>query len=178
MPAIPQRPSTFEAIARGIAYQQLAGAAANAIWTRVRGLFPEGTLDPTAVLRKRDTTYRKVGLSGPKTRSIKDLARHVVAGEVVPEELPALTDEQVVAALTQVKGIGPWSAHMHLMFALRRPDVWPVLDLGVRKGWAKFSGQPEPTAGELAPLGDAYRPYRSIVAWYMWRIHEVGEWRA
>lgn len=174
-PAIPQRPSTFESIARSIAYQQLAGAAANAIWTRVTGLF-DGELDPAAVLRKRDTTYRKAGLSGPKTRSIKDLARHVVAGSLVPRALPKMTDEEVVDALTQVKGIGPWSAQMHMMFSLKRPDVWPVLDLGVRKGWAAFTGGDEPTAKELEPLGDDYRPYRSIIAWYMWRVHDVDEW--
>ena len=176
MPAIPQRPSTFEAIARAITYQQLAGAAASAIWGRVCGLFPAAALDPAAVLRKRDAAYRSVGLSGAKTRSIKDLARHVVEGHLVPEDLTAYADEDVVAALTQVKGIGPWSAQMHLMFALRRPDVWPVLDLGVRKGWAKFTGTPEPTAKELDPLGEPYRPYRSIVAWYMWRVHDVEEW--
>ena len=173
MPAIPQQPSTFQAIAHSIAYQQLAGAAANAIWTRVTALFDEGDIDPVVVLRKRDTTYRRAGLSGPKTRYIKDLARHVVDGHLVPEDLPSLSDEDVIAALTQVKGIGPWSAQMHLMFSLRRPDVWPVLDLGVRKGWAKFTGDPAPNARDLEPLGDRYRPYRSIVAWYMWRILEV-----
>ena len=175
MPALPQRPSTFEAIARSIAYQQLAGAAASAIWGRVSALF-EGEIDPAAFLRKRDATYRKAGLSGPKTSYIKDLARHVVRGDLRPEALPNLEDEAVIEALTQVKGIGPWSAQMHLMFSLRRPDVWPVLDLGVRKGWAKFTGNAEPTARALEPLGDPYRPYRSIVAWYMWRIHDVEGW--
>ncbi len=174
-PAIPQRPSTFENMARAIAYQQLAGAAANAIWSRVTALF-DGEVDPAAVLRKRDATYRKAGLSGPKTRYIKDLARHVVDGRLVPEDLPGMSDEEVIAAMTQVTGIGPWSAQMHLMFALKRPDVWPVLDLGVRKGWAKFAACDEPTARELDPLGEEYRPYRSIVAWYMWRIHDVEEW--
>ena len=157
-PAIPQRPSTFETIARAIAYQQLAGAAAHAIWTRVTGLFGEGGFEPEAVLRRRDTTYRKVGLSGPKTRSLKDLARHCADGRLDPEGLVDLTDDEVVEALTQVKGIGPWSAQMHLMFALKRPDVWPVLDLGVRKGWAMFTSEDEPTAKELDPLGEDYRP--------------------
>ena len=174
MPAIPQQPSTFQAIAHSIAYQQLAGAAANAIWTRVTALF-DGDIDPAVVLHKRDTTYRKAGLSGPKTRYIKDLARHVVDGDLVPEDLPSMSDDDVIAVLTQVKGIGPWSAQMHLMFSLRRPDIWPVLDLGVRKGWAKFTGDPEPTARDLEPLGDCYRPYRSIVAWYMWRVHDLGD---
>ena len=113
----------------------------------------------------------------PKTRSIKDLARHVADRRLVPEALHRLDDEAVTAALTQVKGIGPWSAQMHLMFSLRREDVWPVLDLGVRKGWTVFTGaKTEPTAKDLEPLGDPYRPYRSIVAWYMWRIHDVDGW--
>jgi len=174
-PTIAQRPSTFTAIARSITYQQLAGAAANAIWTRVANLFDSEEIDPRAVLRKRDATFRKAGLSGPKTSYIKDLARHVIAETLVPEDLPALSDEEVIAALTQVKGIGPWSAQMHLMFSLKRPDVWPVLDLGVRKGWAKFTGEPEPNPRELDPLGDPYRPYRSILAWYMWRVHDLGD---
>lgn len=175
-PAIPQRPSTFDTIARAIAYQQLAGPAARAIWGRVLALFPEGRLEPGAVLRKRDATYRKVGLSGPKTRSIKDLARAVMEGRLQPGSLADLPDDDVLEALTQVRGIGPWSAQMHLMFSLRRPDVWPVLDLGVRKGWARFTGALEPTARDLAPLGDPYRPYRSILAWYMWRVHDVEAW--
>jgi DNA-3-methyladenine glycosylase II len=176
-PAIPQQPSTLETIAQAIAFQQLAGPAANAIWSRVVALFGNGGLEPRAVLRKRDATYRKAGLSAPKTRSIKDLARHIVDGRLVPDALHTMDDEAVMAALTQVKGIGPWSAQMHLMFSLKRPDVWPVLDLGVRKGWAIFTGsKAEPTARELEPLGEPYRPYRSILAWYMWRIHDVEAW--
>jgi DNA-3-methyladenine glycosylase II len=175
-PVIPQRPSTFASIARAIAYQQLAGAAASAIWTRVMALFDGAGPEPAAFLRKRDATYRKAGLSGAKTRSIRDLAGHIVRGSLDPRALPSMPDDEVVAALTQVRGIGPWSAQMHLMFSLRRPDVWPVGDLGVRKGWAKFTGDAEPTAGELEPLGEAYRPFRSIVAWYMWRVHDVENW--
>ena len=176
-PAIPQHPSTFETIARAITHQQLAGPAANAIWGRVLALFGDEELRAQDVLRRRDATYRKAGLSGPKTRSLKDLARHVVDGHLDPEALAHMDDAEVTAALTQVKGIGPWSAQMHLLFSLQRPDVWPVLDLGVRKGWAKFTGDVEPSAQELDPLGEPYRPYRSILAWYMWRIHDVEEWR-
>jgi DNA-3-methyladenine glycosylase II len=177
LPAIPQYASSFESIARAIAYQQLAGPAARAIWGRVTALFGETGFTPAAVLRRRETTYRKAGLSGPKTRSLRDLARHVQDGRLVIEALPALSDEEVVGALTQVRGIGPWSAQMHLMFALRRPDVWPVLDLGVRKGWARLVGrEDEPTARELEPLGETYRPYRSVLAWYLWRIHDVEPW--
>lgn len=176
-PAIPQYPSTLETIARSIAFQQLAGPAARAIWARVLALFDGRGFEATAILRKRDATFRKAGLSESKTRSIKDLARHVADGRLVPEKLHAMEDEAVTAALTQVRGIGPWSAQMHLMFSLKRLDVWPVLDLGVRKGWAAFVGsRQEPTARELDVLGEPYRPYRSILAWYMWRVHDVEEW--
>ena len=176
-PSVPLRDSSFESIARAIAYQQLAGAAASAIWGRVRGLFPaDEPIDAGAFLRKRDTTYRTVGLSGAKTRSIKDLARHIRRGDVDPAAFHDMEDDAVVAALTRVWGIGAWSAQMHLMFSLGRNDVWPVLDLGVRNGWAKFTGEAAPTARELEPLGEAYRPYRSVVAWYMWRVHDVGGW--
>ncbi len=176
-PSVSLRDSTFGSIARAIAYQQLAGAAANAIWTRVLAIFPgDEPLDPAAVLRRRDTTFRKAGLSGAKTKSIKDLARHIRRGDFDPADFHSMEDDAVIESLTQVWGIGAWSAQMHLMFSLGRNDVWPTLDLGVRNGWAKFTGDPAPTPKQLEPLGDAYRPYRSIVAWYMWRVHEVGEW--
>lgn len=176
-PSIPLRESSFESIARAIAYQQLAGAAAGAIWNRVLALFPgDGPLEPAVFVRKRDTTYRKAGLSGAKTRSIKDLARHIQRGDFDPAAFPSMEDDEIIAALTQVWGIGEWSAQMHLMFSLGRPDVWPVLDLGVRNGWARFHGCAAPTAKELLPLGEAYRPYRSVVAWYMWRVHDQVDW--
>jgi len=174
--ALDLRPSTFASIARAIAYQQLAGAAASAIWARVTALFSAGGFDAPAVLRRRDTTYRRAGLSGAKTRSIKDLARHVVDGRFVPEALYDASDQEVIEHLTAVWGIGPWSAQMHLIFSLGREDVWPVLDLGVRRGWARYAGGPVPSAKDLAPLGDAYRPYRSILAWYMWRVLDVEDW--
>lgn len=177
-PSVRLRPSTFGSIARAIAYQQLAGAAASAIWGRVLDLFPQGEeLEPDAFLRKRDTTYRKVGLSGAKTKSIKDLARHITRGDFDPADFHDQDDEEIVEALTQVWGIGEWSAQMHLMFSLGREDVWPVLDLGVRNGWARFTGaERAPRARELEPLGEPYRPYRSIVAWCMWRVHDLEVW--
>ena len=176
-PSVELRDSTFGVIARAIAYQQLAGAAASAIWGRVLALFAEGEdVDPVAFLRKRDTTYRKVGLSGAKTKSIKDLARHITRGDFDPADFYDQSNEEITEVLTQVWGIGEWSAHMHLIFSLGRLDVWPVLDLGVRSGWAKFQGCTPPTAKELIPLGDNYRPYRSVVAWYMWRVHDVEDW--
>ena len=176
-PSVELRESTFETVARAIAYQQLAGAAASAIWARVSSLFPDGeAIDPGAFLRKRDATYRNMGLSRAKTKSIKDLARHVTRGDFDPGDFCNRSDDEVVTALTRVWGIGQWSAQLHLIFSLGRLDVWPVLDLGVRHGWGKFQREQSPTAKELLPLGDRYRPYRSVLAWYMWRVHDVEDW--
>ena len=176
-PSVELRDSTFGAVARSIAYQQLAGAAASAIWARVLALFPEGeALDPVAFLRKRDATYRKAGLSGAKTKSMKSLARHVTRGDFDPANFYDQSDEEITAALTNVWGIGEWSAQMHLIFSLGRLDVWPALDLGVRTGWAKFQRCKPPDAKKFITLGDSYRPYRSVAAWYMWRVLDVEDW--
>ena len=172
---IPQKPSTFESIARSIVYQQLSGRAAETIWQRLRERFEGDELRPEDVLRKRPSTLRRAGLSAAKTESVRDLARRVVRGDLAPEALHTLADEEVVSELTRVKGIGPWSAHMHLIFALARPDVWPTGDLGVRKGLQLFldlDEVPTPQAAEV--LGDPYRPWRTTLAWSMWRIHDVA----
>ena len=116
-PSVELRESTFETVARAIAYQQLAGAAACAIWARVSSLFPDGeAIDPGAFLRKRDATYRNMWLSRAKTKSIKDLARHVTRGDFDPGDFCIRSDDEVVTALTRVWGIGQWSAQMHLIF--------------------------------------------------------------
>ena len=176
-PSVELRESTFGTMAQAVAYQQLAGAAASAIWARVRTLFPDDeAIDAAAFLRKRDATYRKAGLSRAKIESIKDLARHVTRGDFDPADFYNQSDDEVTTALTRVWGIGQWTAQMHLIFSLGRLDVWPVLDLGVRNGWGKFQREKAPTAKELLPLGDRYRPYRSVVAWYMWRVHDVEDW--
>ncbi len=176
--AIAQKPSTFESIARSIVYQQLSGRAAETIWQRLLACFDGGNLEPAAVLRKRTTTLRKAGLSGAKTESLRDLARHVRSGALRPERLGELDDDAVIEALTRVRGIGPWSAHMHLIFALARPDVWPTGDLGVRKGLRLFFDLDDvPTAQDAEALGEGYRPWRTLLAWSMWRIHDVEKGR-
>jgi len=177
-PRIVRYESSFETLARAIAYQQLNGTAARTIWGRVLALFPEGGFEPAAVLRRRDPTLRKAGLSAAKTASLRDLARHVADGRLDLASLPRLSDDEVIERLTQVRGIGPWSAHMHLLFALGRKDVWPTGDYGVRAGLARFLGLAEtPTEKACLPLGDPYRPHRSVFAWYMWRIHDVEPWQ-
>jgi DNA-3-methyladenine glycosylase II len=164
----------FYYLARAIVYQQLAGAAARTI----HGRFVEalaGEVSPAKVLRTRGPTLRKAGLSAAKLSAIRDLATKVKSGEVEVHDLDEQSDDEVVRRLTQVRGIGPWTAQMYLMFRMHRPDVWPVGDLGVRAGFATIHAMKEhPTQKELEPLGDAYRPWRSAAAWYCWRAVELG----
>ena len=170
------RPSTFESLCPSIVYQQLTGQAAGTIWSRLVAQFEGGRMTAEAVARRRVPGLRKAGLSRAKAAAIKDLAAHVRTGRLRPRGLHHMEDEAVIEALTQVRGIGPWSARMHLMFSLGRPDVWPVGDLGVRKGIARFLGRPMPDAKQTQPLGDAFRPHRSVLAWYCWRLLELDAW--
>ena len=116
-----------------------------------------------------------MGLSANKTASMRDLATKVLDGSVVldPAGLRGQSDDEVVARLSGVRGIGTWTAQMFLLFQLRRLDVWPTGDLGVRKGFGLAWGMPTPTPKQLEALGDSYRPYRSVVAWYCWRAAEL-----
>jgi DNA-3-methyladenine glycosylase II len=159
----------FAELARMICYQQLAGAAARTIHGRFEALF-DGHPTPEAVLTVPDAALRGAGLSAAKAASIRDLAVRVDAGEVKLARMGRLPDDEVVRELTLVRGIGRWTAEMFLMFQLGRPDVWPIDDLGVRKGYSLIYRLPEmPRARDLEPLGDPFRPYRSVVAWYCWR---------
>src|SRR5450755_4399736 len=162
------------ALVRAVLYQQLAGAAAAAIHGRlIEALCGEVT--PQQLLSLPTDTLRSAGLSGNKTASLQDLATKVLDGTVVldPAGLRAESDAEVVARLSTVRGIGKWTAEMFLIFQLRRLDVWPTGDLGVRKGFGLAWGIPTPTAKELEPLGDPHRPYRSVVSWYCWRAAEL-----
>lgn len=163
----------FERLARTIASQQLAGRAAAAIWSRVRALVP-GDFDAGAVLALDPAELRSAGLSGAKTRALLALAARVADGSLDLEAVTHLDDEAVVGVLAQLPGIGPWTAQMFLIFQLGRPDVWPVTDLGVRRGYARawqLEAVPSPTVLEAA--GERFRPWRSIVAWYCWRAVDV-----
>jgi DNA-3-methyladenine glycosylase II len=170
----PMRPpppavDAFAALTRMISFQQLAGAAARAIYGRFVALF-DGTPTPAAVLAAPPEALRGAGLSLAKYRSILDLAAKCTDGTIPLHDLADLSDEDVTARLTKVRGIGVWTAQMFLMFQLGRPDVWPVLDLGVRNGWARVHRLPvPPTSRELEPLGEPFRPHRSATAWYCWR---------
>jgi DNA-3-methyladenine glycosylase II len=166
--------SPFESLVQAIVYQQLAGAAARAIHGRLIAAMAGG-VEPEALLALSDAELRVVGLSGAKVLSLRDLATKVLDGTVVvaPRRLARLSDEEVIERLTTVRGIGPWSSHMFLIFQLRRLDVWPVGDLGVRQGYGLAWGIATPTQRELEPLGEQFRPYRTVVAWYCWRAGEL-----
>jgi DNA-3-methyladenine glycosylase II len=159
----------FAALVRSIMYQQLAGAAAATIHGRFLKLFSDG-LSPTAVLALPAGAMRSAGVSGAKQAAITDLARKVDDGTVPLHDVDSLSDDELVARLIQVRGIGRWTAEMFLMFQLRRLDVWPVDDYGVRKGWALAHKLTEPpTPRVLQGEGERFRPYRSVAAWYCWR---------
>ena len=162
----------FEALAESIAYQQLNGKAAASIWNRVRALYPKRKrLDPAKVLATPDETLRAAGLSRAKIAAIKDLAAKTLDGTVPSSRaLLRMNDDEIVARLTTVRGIGRWTVEMLLLFDLGRPDVWPVDDYGVRKGFAKtFSRRKLPTPKQLMKFGKKWRPHRSVAAWYFWR---------
>lgn len=167
---IEYREPGFDTLVRSIIYQQVSGNVARVIVGRLIDAMPEGQLTPENVLRLRKPRLRKCGLSTAKTEYIRDLARHAVEGTVVFEELAALTDAEVIEALTHVKGIGVWTAQMFLMFALRRHDVLPVGDLGVRKAMQNIYSLPElPKPVEMERIAAPWKPYCSVASWYLWR---------
>jgi len=169
----------FDALAESIAYQQLSGKAAATIWKRVRAIFPKRKfLDPKLVLETRDETLRAAGLSRNKVAALKDLAAKTVDGTLpTARAMAKMTDDEIIERLIQVRGIGRWTAEMLLLFDLGRPDIWPVHDYGVRKGFAKIFGKRRlPTPKQMAKHGQRFAPYRSALAWYCWRaLDEAGK---
>jgi DNA-3-methyladenine glycosylase II len=157
-----------------VTYQQLAGPAAAAIHGRLVTALA-GDVEPDRLLALPPEALRSAGLSANKAASLRDLATKVLDGTVVlaPRRLARQSDEEVAARLSTVRGIGKWTAEMFLMFQLRRLDVWPTGDLGVRRGFGLAWQIPMPSAKELESLGDPFRPYRSVVAWYCWRAAEL-----
>ncbi len=170
----PRRHTAFGSLAAQIIYQQLAGAAAKTIHDRFLNHFGPDGVEPATILAASDEALRGVGLSGSKAAAIRDLARKVEERALHLDRLDDLPEAEVVEQLTQVRGIGPWTAHMYLLFDLRRPDVWPVGDLGVRKGLERALGLSAiPTPEATRWIGTGYRPWRSALAWYCWRALEV-----
>jgi DNA-3-methyladenine glycosylase II len=174
-PTFPKPTGThFATLVRSVTYQQLAGAAARAIHGRLV-LALEGDVTPEHVLATPTGLLREAGLSTAKAASLQDLAAKVLDGTVVldPRRLARESDEEIVARLSSVRGIGKWSAEIFLIFQLRRMDVWPTGDLVVRRGFGLAWNIATPTPKQLDLLGEPYRPYRSIVAWYCWRAAQL-----
>ena len=164
----------FGALVRAIAYQQLAGKAAAAIHGRFRALVP-GPLTPESVLAVSEEAMRGAGLSRAKTVSIRDLSARAAGGELDLATLPRLPDDDIVACLSEVRGIGRWTAEMFLLFELRRLDVWPTGDLAVREGWRLAHGlELPPTPSQLQLLGEPLRPVRSVAACYCWQAVHIA----
>jgi 3-methyladenine DNA glycosylase/8-oxoguanine DNA glycosylase len=160
------------ALVESIVSQQLSPKAADTIFGRVRALV-EGELTPEALLALSDEKLRGAGLSGAKTKGIRDLCERVRRGELQLDGLADMEDEAVIESLTQVRGIGRWTAEMVLIFQLGRQDVLPVGDLGVQKGFVRFFNLRKlPPPDRMVKLAKPFRPYRSIASWYMWRINE------
>jgi DNA-3-methyladenine glycosylase II len=172
-PAMTLRPeagSAFESLLSAIVSQQLAGAAARTIHGRLIAALGGEPIAPETVLATNPETMRAAGLSANKLAAIIDLAAKFVDRTVPTDDLEGLSDDEIVARLVTVRGVGRWTAEMFLLFQLRRPDVWPVDDLGVRNGWARIHEMvAAPPAKALMALGDGFRPFRSTAAWYCWR---------
>lgn len=164
--------SPYEVLVEAITHQSISGKAAATIFGRVKALGANGRIPtPTEMLKLRKPALRKAGLSGAKIQAMKDLAKNTIEG-VVPtlEEAHKLSDEDLVKRLVSVRGIGAWTVEMFLIFRLGRPDVLPIHDLGVRKGWAITYGKKHmPKPKELLAFGERWRPYRTVASWYMWR---------
>jgi DNA-3-methyladenine glycosylase II len=166
------REPDFETLVRSIVYQQLSGRVAKVIMDRLVAALG-GEVTPAKILALRPGRMRKLGLSTQKTAYIRDLARHTRDGKLVFSELPELTDQEVIERLTQVKGIGVWTAQMFLMFALRRHDILPTGDLGVRNAIRKAYNLSElPTPAEMEEIARNWRPWCSVASWYLWRSLE------
>jgi DNA-3-methyladenine glycosylase II len=171
--AIQYSEPSFESLVRSIVYQQLSGRVASVIFGRLHAAAAEEQLTPAGIMKLRPEKMRKLGLSAQKTLYIRELAKHTRRGSIVFEDLPDTDDASVIEHLTRVKGIGVWTAQMFLMFALRREDILPVADLGIRSAMKKAYGLRDlPKPAEMEKIATAWKPYASIACWYLWRSLE------
>ena len=162
----------FPALVRTITAQQISTKAATTIYGRLVALTPQG-VTPNALLKLTDAQFRQAGLSRQKIGYLRDLASKVTSGELPIGSLHELDDEAVIEAIVKVKGLGRWSAEMFLMFRLRRPDVLPLGDLGIMTAIQRLYGlRKRPKPARIMKIGDAWRPYRTIACWYLWRSLE------
>jgi DNA-3-methyladenine glycosylase II len=163
----------FPALVRTITAQQISTKAAATIHGRLVALMPGGVATPAGLLQLTDDQLRQAGLSRQKTAYLRDLAAKVASGELPVDALDAMTDDEVIEAIVKVKGLGRWSAEMFLMFRLRRPDVLPVDDLGIVNAIQRlYKLRKRPKADRVRKIGEAWRPYRTVACWYLWRSLE------
>jgi len=168
--AAAQRSDPFAALARAIVGQQLSTKAAATIYSRLVDAMPGDHPTPEGIAALSDDRMRALGLSRQKTAYLRDLAAKVASGDLPLQALPKMDDEDVIVALTKIKGIGRWTAEMFLMFRLHRPDVLPVDDLGIVNAIHRvYKLRKKPNADRIRKLGEAWKPYRSIACWYLWR---------
>ena len=169
---ITYREPTFQALARAIVFQQLSTKAALTIYGRLETA-AGGTITPESIQTLNVGEMRRAGLSKQKIGYIRDLAEHALSGKVDFAKLHSMTDEEVIAALTDIKGIGEWTAHMFLIFALRRPNVLASGDLGVRTAVQRaYRKRKLPSAKQMEKIAESWHPYRSVACWYLWRSLE------
>ena len=162
-------PPEFHSLAEAIVYQQLNGKAAITIFKRFAALAGE-PLSPKGILKLSDQQMRAAGLSKQKTSYLRDMAERASHGDLDFSRLHEFTDDEVIAHLTQVKGVGVWTAHMFLMFTLKRPNVLPTGDFGIRMAMKKlYRKRKMPTPEQMAKIAKAWEPYRSVASWYLWR---------
>ena len=163
----------FEALVRAIVYQQLSGKAAATIYKRFKNLFPENKhFTPIMVKERSHEELRSAGLSNQKASYIHNIANAFYTG-AVPKDIDTIGDNEVIECLTTIKGVGPWTAKMFLMFTLNRPDVFPVTDLGIQKGFQLFfQFDVLPSTKKMMEIAEAWRPYRTLASWYLWRLVE------
>jgi len=168
------RGDPYRYLIRGVLYQQLAGAAASAIEGRFKAEFGGRIPAPERLLESSPQCLRGVGLSRQKAAAVRSIAEAFMHGIVSARKLPHMDDDEVIAAVTQIRGVGVWTAHMLLMFSLGRPDVLPVGDYGVRKAARDLYGLDSlPKSGELKTIAEPWQPYRSVACWYLWRHADV-----
>ena len=176
---LPARRSSdpYLALLETIAYQQLAGSAAKKIWERVIALFDQDGPRPDKLIALSEEELRSAGLSRSKAVSMREIAARTISGQVPDvQRMKSMSDEELFATLTQIRGVGPWTVEMLLMFTLRRPDIMPVTDYGIRKGFQMlYRKRQMPTPKQILKKAETWRPYRTAAALYLWRIADSAK---
>jgi DNA-3-methyladenine glycosylase II len=166
----------FHALARAIVFQQLSGKAAGTIFGRLNALYPGGAATPEGIMATSDEALRAVGLSRQKIGYLRDLSHKVLSGALPLDTVESMEDDELIAHLVQVKGIGRWTAQMFLMFRLGRPDVLPELDLGIQNAIQRaYRMRKRPTPKQVKKIGAKWSPHSSVACWYLWRSLENGD---